>query len=108
MVLAEQNCAAVVDGPSNATSDPQLFAQPGLDGRNEHVARTRKCRPVTREDAFELQQWLFVEDDVVEVNRVDAAGFQAILDRTLWEAGVVLLAAEALFFGRRDDQSVAQ
>src|SRR5262245_58195213 len=63
---------------------------------------------VARHDALELQQRLLVEDDVVQVVRVEVGGHETVVGRAQRQAGIVLESRKALFFGGRNQLTVAQ
>ena len=58
------------------------------------------------EDVVERQQRIVVEDDGREFVRLDEGLLEAVVDGAPGEAGVVLLAGEALLLGGRDDPAV--
>src|SRR5215472_11570879 len=108
MVLAKKNRSAIPQRLAQSAANPQFLTQPHLHCLDEHATRTWKSRPIACQDAFKLQQRFFVEDDIVEISRLDAASREAVARRTLRKARVVLLATEPLLLGRRNDDAVAQ
>ena len=58
------------------------------------------------EQALELDEWLVVEDDAVDVLEFDAPGAQAIVDGEARIAGIEFLAGEALFLRGGNDATV--
>ena len=82
-----------------------FLSQPG-------IAWQKLAKPARRESQIGLQQALelgerfFVENDVIELGRVEARLFQAISDRLCRKSRVVLDSREAFFLRRRDDVAV--
>src|SRR5262245_44208812 len=107
-MFAEQNRYTVVERTANASAEPEFVTQPGLHRLAEHPAPARERRCAAGQDALELHQRLFIEDDEVKVTRFDLAGFEAVAGGVQWECGIVLLATETLLFRRGDDHAVAQ
>ena len=85
----------------------QLLAEPHRHGRDEAREPGRGVREIGFEQPLELAQRLLVEDDIVEVLDRDLRFAEAVLDRQVREAGIVLLAGEALLLRGRHDLPVA-
>jgi hypothetical protein len=84
----------------------QLLAQPQRDRHAKRLEATwRECQ-VGLQQALELQEGLVVEDHAVDVAQADARLLEAVLHGVDREARVVLLAREALFLRRRDDDAI--
>ena len=58
------------------------------------------------EQAFEFQERLIVEDDMVDAFERAAGGLKAIGDRLQWKARIMLLAGESLFLCCRNDAAI--
>src|SRR5262245_22697080 len=84
----------------------QLLAQPQRDRHAERSKAGRREREIGLQQAFELEERLVVEHDVVDVVQSGTRGLQAVAERMMREAGIVLLAREALLLGGRDDAAV--
>src|SRR5438067_1224121 len=76
--------------------DPQLLAQGALHRARKAAPGPREPAERHREDPPELQHRLFVEDDRVEIGRLDSAPFEAPLDGGERKRRVVLPARKAL------------
>src|SRR5262249_53641425 len=84
----------------------QFLTQPQ---RQRHAKRRETVRAVGKvgfQETFELDEWLVVEDDAVDVLQLDAARAQAIVDRVPRVAGIEFLAREALLLGGGNDAAV--
>ena len=109
VMLAEQDAVRRhAEARLQQVLDPQLVAEPGDHRLAEDFVRPGEHLHARQEQALELHERLLEEDDVVEVVGRDAGRLQAEVDRALRELEVVLLAAEALLFGRGDEHAVAQ
>src|SRR5262245_65278783 len=84
----------------------QLLAQPQRDRHAERSKAGRRERQIGLQQAFELKERLVVEHDIVDVVQSSSRGLQTIAERMMREAGIVLLAREALLLGRRDDATI--
>src|ERR1700686_3978309 len=83
----------------------QLFAQPQRQRHPKRVDPARRKRKIGLEQTLELEKWLVVECD--EIDLVGAPRRrEAIFDRAARKSGVLLLAGEALFLGGGDDLAV--
>src|SRR3954471_14017930 len=87
---------------------PQLVEQPPGHGLPKHRRRPGDRAERREQDAFELDERLLEERDVVEILRTDAGAIEAEADRVAREGEVVLHAREALLFGRGHEEAVAQ
>ncbi len=108
VVLAEENLAVEAQRLTDLAAHPQFLAEPALQCVDEGATGSRIRRGVAGHDALELEQRLLVEDDVIEVVRLEAARFEAVIRGLDGQSGVVLDAAETLFLGRCDQIAVAQ
>ena len=109
VVLGEQDRALV--GPELLADErrhPELLLDPDRHGLAERAERPREGGDVGGEHPLELQERLVVEADGVELLGADAGLPQDVLDGAGGEAGVVLLAREALFLAGRHDHAVLQ
>ena len=77
----------------------ELLLQPQRHGHAEGIEAARGVGEVGLEQAFELQERLVVEGDVVDVGQLDAGTIEAELHGILRKARIVLLAGEALLLG---------
>src|SRR5262245_40285156 len=84
----------------------QLLAQPQRDRHAERSKAGRRERQIGLQQAFELEERLVIEHDIVDVVQSGSCGLQAVAERVMREAGIVLLAREALLLGGRDDAAV--
>ena len=67
---------------------------------------TRRVGQVRLQQPFELQQWLVVEGDVVQLLGLDSCLGKGVLDGVGWKARIVLLASEPLFLRCGDDPPI--
>jgi hypothetical protein len=84
----------------------QLLLQPQRHGHAEGVEAARGEGEIGLEQPLELEERLVVEGDVVDVRQLDAGRVETVVHRVLREAGIVLLAGEALFLSRTDELAV--
>src|SRR5438105_11384321 len=105
-MFAEQNLAAEIKGLAHLTTHPQLLPEPRLHRSDECAAGARVCGGVTSHDSLEFEQRLFVENDVVELIRLQTSGFEAVVRGVDRQAGVVFGARKALFFGRGNELTI--
>ena len=84
----------------------QLLLQPQRHGHAERIEAARRVGEVGLEQAFELQERLVVEGDVVDVGELDARRIEAVLHGVLGKARIVLLAGEALLLRRTDQMPI--
>ena len=114
MIGEQQFCFpidAVVDLPEMVAQHAflkQLFLQPDRDRLAERLKAARRECEIGLEQAFEFEERLFVEHDVVEFAGGDVRRRQAIADRGGRKIRIVLLAREALFLRGGDDLAVHQ
>ena len=107
VVIAEDDLGLVhLEVLADLALDPELLGHPGDHRFLEDAPRLRERGHGRPEDAVELQERLLEEDDHVQVLAADAARLQAEVDRPARKVVVVLLAAEALLFGGRDQGTV--
>jgi hypothetical protein len=106
MMLGEQELG--LDLLAGAALDEVIPQQPFLEQlllephRHRHAERGEALgreRQIGLEQTLELQERLVVEGDVIDLVEPDAALGQAVLDRFLGKARIVLLAREPLFLG---------
>src|SRR5688572_23587053 len=74
----------------------QLFANPQRHCHRKTPIAARGEREIRLEQPLELEEWLLVEDDVVDVGGGDSRVIQAELYRVAGKARVVLAACESL------------
>jgi hypothetical protein len=86
----------------------QLLADPERNRRGERAKTTRRERDIGFEQPLELQERLLVEDDIVDFLERDLRMLEAITDRVLRIARIVLDACEALLLGRGNNATVDQ
>src|SRR5215510_2487072 len=84
----------------------QLLAQPQRDRHAERSKAGRREREISLQQAFEFEERLVVEHDVVDVVQSGSCGLQAVTERMMRETGIVLLAREAFLLRGRDDAAV--
>jgi len=58
------------------------------------------------QDPVELEKWLLVKCDQVQISNTDAALAQAISGRLGWKSGVMFFARKPLLLGRRHNLAV--
>src|SRR5947208_8043517 len=63
-------------------------------------------RQISFEQPFELEEWLIVERNIVDLTERNGPLLQAIGKRLMGEAGIVFLAREALLLSGGDNSSV--
>src|SRR6516165_8073913 len=113
MVLGEQEAALPIEVgrellqfAADEVLLEQLLAKPDRDCHRERaIAFRRECN-ISLEQPLELQKWLLVEHDIVNLVEPDRAFREAIADRMHGKASVVLLAREALLLRCRHDAAV--
>ena len=86
----------------------QFFLEPDRDRLPERLKTPRRKGEIGLEQAFEFEERLFVEHDVVEFRRADIRRRQAIAHGGGRKARVVLPARETFFLGGGDDLAVHQ
>ncbi len=84
----------------------ELFACPGRQRPAKRAKPLRRVGQVGLQQPFELQQWLVIKSDPIEITGIDTSLGQAEIDRLLWKAVIVLDAAESLFLSGRDDSAI--
>src|SRR5690242_6166411 len=87
---------------------PELIAKPRDHSFPENSVRARKALHAGEQQSLELNEWLFEESDIIEISRIDRAGFETEINGVLGKIVVVLLAGETLFLGCRNELSVAE
>jgi hypothetical protein len=108
VMLGEQQPAgkAAVEPAAYRARHVQLLSQPAWNDIDKG-AETNWCkREIGFQQPLELKQRLVVEADVVKIFGLKTRRMQAVVNRLLREAGVVLAAAESLLFGGRDDLAI--
>ncbi len=99
--------AAGAEGLVDLVGHPALVLEPGGDGLEEGAEAFGRDLGIGGEEAGELGDGLVVEHHQIEIARADLALTQAVGSGVDRDAGVVLLAGEALFLGGGDDLAVA-
>src|SRR5687767_4055935 len=84
----------------------QLFLEPRRHAIAKAAKAARGMRQVRFEDAFEFNERLLIECDIVELVWSHPRFAQAVVDGPAGKTGVVLEAAEALLLSRSDDFAV--
>ena len=84
----------------------QLFLQPQRNRHLEGAETCRRQRDIGLEQPLEFQERLVVENDMVDVGKPCARGFQTVADRMHRKRRIVLLAREAFFLRGRFDAAV--
>jgi len=84
----------------------ELLAQPTGNDVDEGAETNRRIRQAGFQQPLELQQRLVVEPDVIELIRAKVGRTEAEIDGLLWETGIVLAAAEAFLFSRRNELTI--
>ena len=109
MVLEEHETAVVLPAEALAklSRRVEFLLEPEGEPHEEELEPRGRVRDVGLEQALELQERLVVEDDQVEVAFPDACFLEAVVDRVLREAIVVLLPRETLFLRGSDDFAIA-
>ena len=80
-MLAEQQLALVARNlVSELIAHPELVADPQRHRHHVRLQSARRARDVRGQQAFELDERLLVERDVIELAREDARFAQAVLD----------------------------
>ncbi len=113
MMLAEDQALVPVEvGPVllqlvlQQVLQEQLLPQPHRDRHLERFVPARREREVGLQQALELEQWLVVKRDQVDLVEADARLRQAVLEGVAREARIVLLARKALLLRRGHDLAV--
>ena len=84
----------------------QLFAEPKRDGHAKRTKSPRREDEIGLQQSLELEEWLIVEDDVIDRIERGRGRIQAIGERLVRKAGIVFLAREPFFLRRCDDTAV--
>src|SRR5438270_3425503 len=84
----------------------QLLFEPHRDGHRERAEASWRERHIGLQQTLELQEWLVVEDDVVDPIERHPRLAQAVVDGVSGKARVVLLAREPLFLSGGHDATV--
>ncbi len=109
VVLGEENLSARhAEEGGDDSLDPQLLPQRVPHRSGEAAPGAGKGPQGAGENPLELQHWLLVEDDRIELIGLEPAAFEAPLDRRQWKAGVVLSPREPLLLDGTDGHSVDQ
>src|SRR5271166_6763551 len=87
---------------------PQLVDHPGDHRLTEDLVRLRIGLQHAHQNAVEFAEGLLVKDRIVKIFALNAAAFETELDGLMRKSEVVLDAAEALFFGGRNELAVLQ
>jgi hypothetical protein len=91
---------------ANHVGEPELFLQPERHCTNERGKSLRRVIDVRLEQAFELQQRLVIEADIVDVANRETRLAQAIRRGLRGETMVVLHAGKPFLLRGRDDVTV--
>lgn len=109
MVLAEEDFfPGYAELVLDQVTDPDFIAEPSQHRFAKDAQRARKGLHAGEQQALELKERLFEEDQIIEVRRLDSGAAQAKVDGILGKAIVVLFAGEPLLFGSGDQLSVTQ
>jgi len=108
VVLGEDVAALVgaVQGLVHLAGQVQLLLEPDGQAREELAESAGGVGQVGLQEAFEFEQGLLIEDDVVEVLRTRSGGLEAVVHGMGGEPAVVLDPREPLLLGGRDDLPV--
>src|SRR5437899_10494500 len=107
VVLAEEDLAAKSRYTlPDIVGHPELVAQPDRQRRKIRAQTARSAGRVRLDEPIELDQGLLVEADEIEIGGRNSAFPQAIFDRALRKARIVLLAGESLFLSGSDNAAV--
>src|SRR5260370_19452983 len=87
---------------------PELAAEGILHRAGKGAPGMREVAQRHRQDALELQERFFIENDRVELLRLEAALFEAPVDRRHRKIGVALAPGEPLLLDRTDRHPVDQ
>jgi hypothetical protein len=110
MVLGEQQ--ALTDPPVRSCRPEfldqqilleQLFLEPERHRFAERREAAWRERQIGLEQALELEEGLFVEDDVIDVFQADPPLVQTRGDRAMRERGIVLYTGKSLLLRRREN-----
>src|SRR5260370_32119722 len=108
MVIGEQQLSSI---PLQFTAQQillkELLAKPERHGHLERPQTAGREGEVSLQQALEFQERLVIEHRVIDLVQRYAFLRQAVFDGMRRKSGIVLLAAEALFLGRRDNLAVA-
>ena len=100
--LASWNAEVRRDDAAN----PDFFAERVLHGVRERSPGARESAQRAGEDPLELQHAALVEDDGVEIGRVEPGVIEAPFDRPDREGGVILSARQALLLYGADGHAI--
>src|SRR5256885_463065 len=107
VVLAEEHLA--VESPNaraNVVGHPELLAQPDGHSRKIRTQAAWRTGRVGLDETIELEDGLFVEADKIEIAGRDSGFPEAIFDRPLREARIVLPAGKSFLLRGSDDAAV--
>src|ERR1700680_1808355 len=87
-------------------ADPDLFSERALDGVRKRLPGAGEGPQRAGEDPLEFQHAAFVENDRVEILRIEPGVGQAPFNRRRWKGGVVLAPRQALFLYGTDRHAI--
>lgn len=87
--------------------DPEFVAEPRDHCFPKYLVRAGKRLHRCEQEPFELYQWFFVEDDIVEIFPTDAGFAETELDCFVGKVVIVFLSGKAFFFRGGDQLAVA-
>ena len=107
VVLGEHDGGGAAAALRNKVAGPELVVHPERHRTQKRTQALWRVRQITLQQAFEFQDRLVVERDVIQVIRGDASLAKAERRGRFRKAMVVLLAREPFFLRGGDDLAVA-
>ena len=90
----------------NSCANPQFLLDPADGALFEQTAGQGPIAKGRSEESLELEEWFFVQDDEIEVLRLDLRLSETEMDGACVERCIILDAAKAFLLGRGDEQAV--
>jgi hypothetical protein len=85
----------------------EFLADPERERHPERLQAARGERQVVLQKAIEFDEWLFVEDYIIELTLLQSSRVKAVTNRVSRKAGIVFFAGKPLFLGGGHDLTVA-
>ena len=100
VVLAEENLLFVYSQFFLYEAfDPELVHKPRDHGLPEDLPGPREGLKARHQDPFELDKWLLIENNIIQILKPDAREPAAKMNSMLRKAKIMLLPCEPLLFG---------
>ena len=101
-MLSKENFTREIEKLLNLLFGLQFAAEPQRACCGKRLAATWRVRHGGFDDAVKFEQWLVVENYVIELRSRDARFGEAVVSGVARQSRVVFLARKSLFLGRCD------